>query len=535
MTLLDLLRILRTNKFLIALTTLVGILAAALYSLLQPVYYQSTATGVVVAGGNSDLGSSQSGQNLAARKADGYVQLLNTQQVRDRIAEFDEIKANPEAASGGLTATVVPGNTLVNLTATGSTPENAALLADVALQALADEAAFLETRTVSNTTDGQGEGQQVPDPASLVVALVPYSPAVENATPVTVNWKLFVLLGAVAGFLLGVGLAIARKALDVRIRTSKDVEEVTGKGVLGVIPEAKELTKTRAESHKSARKVKKEDRGTADSEDSPVKPLLRFGVAGEALRRLRTNLRYTSIDNPPRVIVVTSSNPGEGKSTISSSLARLIARSGQPTVLIDADLRRPVLHRVFGLDSKVGMTQVLASQANLRDVMRDTEEKNLKVIAAGRIPPNPSEIIGSKRMREVIAALSKHYFVILDAPPMLAVTDAGVLATATDGVILVCRADKTMKDQVRHATKLIEQVGGNVLGSVLNRVNKRSMAEAVYGTGYGYGGYYSKYSSYYSGTPVEIEAVEVENADPAPRTPSSPDLRPPVHAQRAAD
>lgn len=495
MTLLDFVRLTRHNLALILACIGLGGLVATGYAATRPVVYQSTATGVVIAGDPTSIGSAMSGNGLATQRASSYVALIGSKGVWERVAKDPEIVAHPGSTNGGLTAAVFGTAGMIRVTATGTSGENAQLLADAGLKALSEEALRLETL---NPTDS-GTAVQ---PAQVVVRLVVFSSAFASSSPISPNWSRLIATGLGAGLVLGYAIAFLRRQLDVRVRTIGDMEQLTGAGVLGIIPDTKELGRQR-------------ERG--------AEPIIDMGRAGEALRQLRTNLRYVHVDEPPRTIVVTSANPGEGKSTISSNLARLIARSGESVVLIDADLRKPVQHTLFGSDGTIGLTQVLAGAVSVEDVIVNTDERNLRFIPAGRIPPNPSEILGSKRMRDLIAKLAKDHVVILDGPPMLAVTDAGLLSTATDGVILVARVGKTYKDQVRHCVKLLNQIGGTLLGSVLHRAPRRAMGDVVYGAGYG-GGYQSYYGDYYredsSAEPAPAPATAPESAPEAPASSS---------------
>ena len=210
-----------------------------------------------------------------------------------------------------------------------------------------------------------------------------------------------------------------------------------------------------------------------------------LGVVAEAFRQLRTNLRFVDVDHPPRSIVVTSANPHEGKSTVSSNLARMMAAAGQPTLLIDADLRRPSLASTFDLDPAVGLTQVLVGDLTVADVLQETRTPNLQVITAGRIPPNPSELLGSQRMHALVDELSQEFMVILDAPPLLPVTDAGLLTVTSDGALLVIAVGKTAVEEVVLCRKVLDQVGGRLLGAVLNMAPSRGLGAVVYGYGGG--------------------------------------------------
>ena len=194
------------------------------------------------------------------------------------------------------------------------------------------------------------------------------------------------------------------------------------------------------------------------------------------------------MDNPPRSIVITSANPSEGKSTVSATLARVLGEAGQKTILIDADLRRPTLSTVFERDGSVGLSQILSGQVSVEDALQDTDQVNVQLIPAGRIPPNPSELLGSQRMKALIEELAQDHLVLMDAPPLLPVTDAGLLSGISDGTILVFAVGKTHKEQVAFCAKILEQVGGNLLGAVLNLAPKRGIGSVAYGNGYsGYG------------------------------------------------
>ena len=491
-TLLEFVRFLRHNATIIAALTVVGLLAAAGFAFVQPVTYQSSATGIVVAGDSSTVGGAMSGTALAQQRAETYAALASTSAVFDRAVASPEVQAAPQAASGGISARVMGATSMIEVSATGSSGENARILADAALKALADEALNLETLTPGET------GASI-DPDTVAVRLAVFTPANASSQPIAPDWLRLLLIGTAAGLVLGVLVSWVRTKLDVKVRTIRDVEEETGHSVLGVIPESKALAKHR--------------------EGEPIS-ISSLGIAGEALRQLRTNLRYVDVDHPPKAIVVTSAHPGEGKSTITSLLAVLVARSGQPVVLIDADLRKPVQHKNFRSDESVGLSQVLIGDVALEDALQATSEPNLRILTSGKVPANPSEMVGSRRMSELIATLSRNAFVIIDAPPMLAVTDAGLLAAATDGAVFVTRVGKTQREQLRQAVKLVTQVGGRILGTVLHRAPRKAMGDVVYGAGFG-----SKYQTVYSehyyletppedGAPVVAQGIAARATDP---------------------
>jgi len=192
----------------------------------------------------------------------------------------------------------------------------------------------------------------------------------------------------------------------------------------------------------------------------------------EAYRTLRTNLDFSSLDKPIKTMLLTSAGPEEGKSTVLANLAVTTAQTGRKVILVDCDLRRPTLHNIFNLKNDVGLTTMVVDDAAMESPpLQDTGVEGLQLVSSGPLPPNPSELLGSRRMEEIIAALLERADVVLfDAPPVVAVTDAAVLATKVDGVLLVINAGGTKRDYARAAKARLEKVNANLLGSVLNNV-----------------------------------------------------------------
>ncbi|WP_460782286.1 polysaccharide biosynthesis tyrosine autokinase [Microbacterium shaanxiense] len=339
------------------------------------------------------------------------------------------------------------------VTATGPTPQEAQELAEAWLRAMATEIQNLERGTAAT-----------PAAVELVVgdsARIPSSPSSPNT-------RLNVGVGAAAGLALGLAYAFVRRAVDRRVRHPRDVERETGVSVIGVIPLEKSMS---------------DERQVIDFSLESQHGVSHHTI--ESMRELRTNLQFIDVDNPPRVIVVTSSVPGDGKSTVSVNLASSLAAAGQWAIFIDCDLRRPVIADIFGMSKDVGLTDVLAGRADLQDVAhRPSRDVPLAVVGAGRIPPNPSELLGSHRMRDFLAEISKSAIVILDSPPVLPVTDAAVLAAGADGVLIVVSSGKTTFDMLQRAIENITRTTGRVLGVVLNRVPRKGPASAYSGRDY---------------------------------------------------
>ncbi|MBI2849172.1 MAG: CpsD/CapB family tyrosine-protein kinase [Chloroflexi bacterium] len=191
----------------------------------------------------------------------------------------------------------------------------------------------------------------------------------------------------------------------------------------------------------------------------------------EAYRQLRTNIQFSALDRPLQTLLVTSTNPEEGKSTVLANLSITFAQTGSKVILVDCDLRRPSLHRYFGLKDSAGLTNLVVDSAAKQLPLQDSGIPNLLILPSGPLPPNPSEILGSRRMTEVIEQLKTEAdYVFFDSPPVVAVTDAAVLAPRVDGVLLVVYAGKTKRDLAQKAKTLLDKVNANLLGVVLNNV-----------------------------------------------------------------
>ena len=205
-------------------------------------------------------------------------------------------------------------------------------------------------------------------------------------------------------------------------------------------------------------------------------------ITAEAYRVLRTNIQYSSFDKEIKVIAMTSAEPGEGKSTTAGNIAIAFAQSEKKTIIIDCDLRKPSLHKKFKISNSGGLSDVLIGRGKLDDIVYRFNDK-LDVLPSGKIPPNPSEMLGSKTMERLLEVLKNKYdIVILDTAPLQAVTDAQILSTKVDGIILVVKAEATKRDSVLQAKNLLDKVGANILGTVLNGVeNSRRKYYYYYG------------------------------------------------------
>ncbi|MCT1458270.1 polysaccharide biosynthesis tyrosine autokinase [Aestuariimicrobium sp. p3-SID1156] len=478
MTLLDLVRLLRKNALVLLIGGLLGGGLAAAWTLTRPTVFRAQAVGLVVAGDSMSVANAAQSDLTAQARAGVYSSLITTRAVAVRVNQ--EMKT-VGVAPGSYTASVRPGTGFIQISAAAPSARSAQATADAALKALTAEALRMETYA-----QAEQRGAAAKDLSKLTsIHILPYEQALAPAAPERPDLIRNLILGFLAGLLLGLTYALVKRQLDVRVRTKKDVEELTGRPVLGLIPDSKDFRKQR------------QGKGVMEV----------GGVAGEALRKLRTNLRFVHVDNPLTSIVVSSANPGEGKSTVASNIARLLALSGQQVTVVDCDLRRPTQSTIFGVDPGIGLSQVLVGDVNLEDAVVETGVSGLRLLPAGRIPPNPSELLGSQRMVDLLEELRRTQMVIIDAPPMLAVTDASVLSAVTDGVLLVAVGGRTEREHVRVCAEQLGMVGGALLGTVLNRLTRGSFGDASYGYGYGYGKGYGTKGGYYAAAAPEIGMV----------------------------
>ncbi|MEO8903136.1 MAG: polysaccharide biosynthesis tyrosine autokinase [Polyangiaceae bacterium] len=315
--------------------------------------------------------------------------------------------------------------------------------------------------------------------------------------PVAPNVPLNIGAGLAAGLVLGLLAAIGREQFDRTLKAPDEVERELGAALLGVLPDAPSAAGTRRRA--GARRAPKAPRGGVLGEDVPIELAVfhrpTSGMA-EAARAIRTNLVFMSPDKPYRTLLITSAAPAEGKTTVACTIATTIAQANQRVVLVDCDLRRPRLHSVFKRSNDIGMTSALLDPSIGDSCVFETEVPNLWIAPTGPIPPNPAELLHSEAFRRVLARLQDRFDrVIIDSPPIAPVTDATVLSTLVDGVVVVVRASRTPKDIVRRALKSLRDVGSNVVGVVLN-------AADVEGDSYrGYQYYSQRHEGYYSVKP----------------------------------
>ena len=298
-------------------------------------------------------------------------------------------------------------------------------------------------------------------------------------TPVSPNMRTNVAVAAIMALVVGIGLVILLVFLDRSIKSVSDATQASGAPVLGVIPQ---LTSADLGGNNDDR-----------ARDMYVHENPKSAIA-ECCRSLRTNILFSSADRQLKSIVVCSANEREGKTTSVIYLGTTMAQSGQRTLLLDTDMRRPRLHKSTNVPVSPGLSNLLIGDDDYDNLIKPTEVKDLFVLPCGPTPPNPAELLLTNRFETVLRELGNRFDrLILDSPPIQPVTDAVVLSKRVDGVVLVVRASKTMRDELRRSARMIRDVGGSIVGVIVNELDSRD----AYGS-YGYGGYgYGRYGGYY--------------------------------------
>ncbi|MFH1502345.1 MAG: polysaccharide biosynthesis tyrosine autokinase [Candidatus Eisenbacteria bacterium] len=305
--------------------------------------------------------------------------------------------------------------------------------------------------------------------------------AEEPLGPVSPNKKLNLVAGAILGLGVGLTLTLVREHMTDPIRSIQEIEEATDLTVLGLVPSFGRRSDARRVSPLVAATRVERHLITHQDPRSPV---------SESYRTLRTNVGYAGEHGPPRSLVVSSAGPGEGKSTTAANLAITMAQQGTRVILVDSDLRRPVLHSIFHLPLEPGLSDVLEGEATLDEAIQETTIPSLWILSSGDPPPNPSELLGSYVMADVVKELSARFETSLfDLPPILLVTDAAIVASKAESTMIVVRAGMTSRKALLRSKILLENVRARIVGAVLNEVPRER----------GYGGYYQRYYDRYYG------------------------------------
>lgn len=438
MDLQDYLRVLRKRWLLVVLSALLVTGATAIVTSRETPQYRSTV-GFFVSTSDRALDSSSNsaytGGLFSQQRVKSYATIVSGPMIAQLVASDLRGRA-VGTVLGHLTATTEPDAVLLFAVATDTSPTSALAIAESLARIFP---AFIDT--LENPTAKRASPVSVTVIQKPQLAGAPFSP-----TPVS-----NIGLALVLGLLFGVALAFLREALDNTVKNSVDILAATNSATLGVIvhdPNAGKRPLLINDDYQTAR--------------------------AEAFRQLRTNLQFLDIDHPLRSLTLTSTVPNEGKSTTACNLAITLSQAGVRTLLVEGDLRRPQIAEYLGMEGAIGLTSVLIGRVSLADALQPFGDGTLQVLASGPLPPNPSELLSSRAMCDLMMRLEEDFDVVLvDAPPLLPVTDAAVLGTLTDGAVLVVKCGSTRRDNLRRASETLSSVDSKLLGSILNMVPRR--------------------------------------------------------------
>lgn len=451
MELRDYLRILHRNWVFILSLTILGAAAGFGWSALKtPTYEATTELYVSVRSGDSAVvGELAQGTNYARQAVTSFVDVVGSAIVLDRVIDDLDLDVTSAQLARNVSASVNLNSVILSATVVDEDPERAASIANSVGQNFADV-------VINQLEKPEGE-------AASLVRIETIQPALVPTAASSPNTGLNITLGLLLGLAAGIGFAVLRTVLDTRIHSTHDIEQVTDKPVLG---------------------------GIAFDPETRTRPLIvhadPMNPRAESFRTLRTNLQFVDVDQAERAksFVITSAGPSEGKSTTTANLAIALAETGARVALVDGDLRLPTIAAYMGIEGGVGLTDVLIGQAELSEVLQRWGRGKLFVLPAGRIPPNPSELLGSQAMHKMLATLAEAFdYVLIDAPPLLLVTDAAVVSKFTSGALMVAASGSTKKPQLEGAVKALDAIGSRLLGVVVTMLPTKGPDS------YGYGSY----------------------------------------------
>lgn len=436
----DYLRVIGQRWMSIVAAALIGLALAAGFTFLQkPQYQAKSQLFVSVKAGASAVDVSQ-GNAFAEKRVTSYVSLTSSPRVLQAVADELKLSGGGQSLAGRVVATTPPQTVLIDITATDPDPVQAARIANSSANQLIS--AVNEVEDVN------------------IVHLSIFELAMPPNAPSSPKVPLNLALGLLLGILIGAGYAFLRDALDTRIRSQADVERTVDAGILGTFASDPSVEK-----------------------DPLVTQGDQFSHRAESFRQLRTHLHFTNLSGGSQAIVVSSAIPGEGKTSTAVNLAIMLAESGTRVLLVDADLRRPKIASYLGVEGSVGLTGVLSHSVTPEDAIQEWGNGGaLHVLPSGRSAPNPSELLGSPAMEKLITRFETEYeVVVIDAPPLLPVTDPAVLGSMASGVVLVVSADgRTSRAEVSQAVSNLESVNARLLGLVINRVDRAAMNYSYY-------------------------------------------------------
>lgn len=426
----------------VAVMALLGAVAGLCYALYVPKTYRASASVFFSLQYGDSASDLVQGSTYTQNQVASFARLATTPAVLDPVIEELGLDTGTTALAGRIEASAPLDTVLVEVAVTDGSASGAARIANAVVDTLSS--------TVENLAPRNENGRPTVEATTVAPAEVPGGPA-------SPKLPLNVAVGLGIGLLAGLALAWTREALDNRVRDASVVGEVTDLPVIGTIG-----TRSRGSQ-------------PVVIESEPHSPQADF------FRQLGTNLQFLGVPGAGsadggdlRTVMVTSSVPAEGKSTVAANLAAALAETNARVVLVDADLRRPAAAQLLGVEGAAGLSTVLIGRATIDDVLQEWGTSGLHVLASGRVPPNSGELLNSPAMRQVLAELRERFdFVILDAPPLLPVADAVILSRAVDGAIVVANVTKARRHQLAESLRSLDQVKARVLGIVLNQVRRR--------------------------------------------------------------
>lgn len=445
------LKALRRRWAIVLICTLLGAVLSAGYGLLRSDTYQSVATlAVSTATTEQSASSAYQGAMAANQRVSTYADLVTQSDVLPSVAEASGGEFTIAELEDAVVAVALPDTVLIEIRAEDEQPARAQQMAELTAVELSDMVQEIET------PPGSQEAA-----AGLTMVGQPNEPTTPTGIP---PW-LLVFVGLFLGLAVGMVVALIRDFFDRTVRDTDSAVAIADTGLLGILYEA-------------PRKDKKLAEGAGDA-------LSRGGVNAESFRHLRTNLSFVDVDNPPRILLFTSSVPNEGKSYTSRNAALVLAEAGHRVLLIDADLRMLDGESELQECGDIGLTSVLAADLEIEDAVQ-TYSAGVDILPSGTVPPNPSELLASETMKSTLEQLRAQYdFVILDSPPVLPVADPLVLASHVDAVVFISRLGLVKSHQVTSAVDMLSKTGTRVAGLVVNGV--KTSNKEIYGYGYGYG------------------------------------------------
>lgn len=435
MELSEYIRILRKNWVIIVVAITAGIGLSAAFSFTRTPLYESSSTLFVQSQAGATITELQQGTRFTESRMATYASIATKPIVLEPVIEELGLDVSPRELAENVTATTPSNETLITVTAVDPDPDQAAVISNAVADSLTEAVETIETPNGA-------------DMSPVRVTRVERAEAAE--TPASPDIPLNLTLGALIGIALAIGGTAMRQVLDTRIRSARDLNQIATIPLLGSIafdPKAKQRPLITHASPLSAR--------------------------AESFRAFRTNLQYLDMAGRPS-FVITSAMPGEGKSTTAINLAIALADAGQRVALVDADLRKPKVADYLSLEGGAGLSDILIGRVALEDVLVRWGDRSMFVLPSGKIPPNPSELLSSRRMQSLLEDLEREFDVVLcDAPPVLPVTDAAVLSRSTGGTIVIVAAGRTNRHQVEASLASLQAVNAKIVGAVLTRVPTR--------------------------------------------------------------